>query len=489
MTHTIRKMILLLKEKIILYCSVQAPFLFIKKRFSYHTFCAVAQKVYNQSVHKALRHKAVGIALYWDDYYHHLHFTLLREYRRAHVITKLQYLLFTVFPVLMNIFQTCIYVLSFHHKQYSLGADNRSFPQSDNFSHSIMTYSGKNKALLPESIQNRLPVFSITYTPSDTDIVISRYTASLKTKIQVLILKIRYPLIPCILLEKVLIYHTLIYSFIRKSGIKKAYFEEGMNTNQLICFSAAHRAGLQTVFSYRSPLPYIPLYFFGHQIIVCDSLTRKYLRTCNRNVKNCSANYSINWKAIIAIKEQHESQNRIIGYGPDLGNYIINWKTKTQYDNLVLTQLKKEKAAVIVKCHPMVTQRSMQYHYYQHLKKRYPHIVELKYKEDIATVFTRITIWITTMSTTVIQSVLCKIPVILLNFHQDNIYSELVAASEGLIGYAQKAEDIKFLLDKYTLLLQNPAEFQYRWEKFLKNVGIDKIQQKEATEKIACAFT
>ena len=244
-------------------------------------------------------------------YYRYLFKLLLKEYKDRGFITTIEYLA----AVLVNKLDFYRIVLKFFLKR-----DKCFYLKVDNsFKKEYITFTLGKERLLPKGFENVL----------DLEFEYKKSNLGLATVCNIMTFAIKNGVAPS-LYEQYLITKDDIVKLDIKDSI--VIIEECMDFHRQI-FTDLVQLKAKVIIGQRG-IPYLPLYFYKNEVICNNSLAYKSLSSLN-NIITYGKNY-------LPINQIYRTRNKVYGYLPDIGDFIINLKDKYIMDNFISNFAKKK---------------------------------------------------------------------------------------------------------------------------------------------------
>lgn len=402
--------------------------LYIKcnKRISYKRYNEINQFVRNSTA----KHK---ISFNEDYWFREFYYMLLKEYKDRKLISLRSYILSITFSSLRLSLKFIFTFLT--KKEFDIFIIDKY-----DFKNNQLTITGGYKRLflnLQGEIIEDIPVIRKIIKPS------------LKKRIIIFLLCFKYK-----------IYnfgHVLQYYYFKKSlnnlncmG-KKFIVEEGQSIEQRFFLDFAKEKNLNLILTARG-FPQVCRYRFGFKILTDNLLTSGILQKCNSDVEQLECPYFIDFK-----KLKQKSKTNKIGFMTPMGDLAINYHDKQIMDRFINEVSKESKISTILSIHPQ--ERVKNSDYYKSLFDS--DYIEIRKTETIEEYFNDIDILIGWSSTGIVQALVSKIPVILLDLFDDVPMEELVNYSQGLIRYVNNKQSFYNCYEYFYNISKEEKEKKY----------------------------
>lgn len=397
-------------------------FIKVEKRLLYFDFIDIATK----SQLKANRRK---FAFNHYFYYKYLYCSLLNEYKKRKYINVFEYL-FAIIYIQIDRLKQIVKILMNTEEYYSV--EN---PIKEVAKHITLTF-GTNR-ILPKGYSG---IYDLRFKEK-------KFKIKLNEKIKVISLSIK---------EDIDMIYCMQYQILQKE-INSEYFnnktiilEECMDIKTQIFASVVMEKGMELIVAQRSIL-YVPLYFHGAKV-VCNNLLayRQFLKT------NANVVYGKNFiKSACSCKK-----NYVVGYLPDIGNFILNKTDKEKLD----TFIKKISALYNIKfkvsIHPQELENIESQKYYNEFISKN---IILRKEKDIFDFLESIDIVVGWMSTMIYESFVVKKPVIILDLFGDKQANVFLNDnnSHGMVKVVENEKEFVEAINFFDTLSKEDADRRY----------------------------
>jgi hypothetical protein len=394
------------------FLSAADIYLYCNRRISYLDFLYISQISAN-----TISKKKTAFTAYY--YLEDVYYRLLKEYRNRRYISTLSYYFSLLIKSVYTIFQ--LFKSVFLRKNFEVySISDRQIIRDRH------TFSGGSKRLCP--IINGTPI-------DDIDCWKINYVPFIYERMVILFACYKFKVYNF----EIVLQNNILQNQLKKLNLSNVEFwvEEGTGLIQTYFLDFARCNGLNVKISVRGIVDTC-FYRYGFEVLTDNIINLNILKKCNENVSLVKP-YSLDFENINSEKPVKKK----IGYLLDMGNFIMNYHDKVKMDSFIREISIKYKLNFILSIHPQEKNKNEKQYRMFFQDSRY---IEFREGDVIEDFFNEIDILVGWMSTTIVQALFAKIPIILIDLFQEFPMKSLASLSEGLIEYANDEDSfLKYL--------------------------------------------
>jgi len=189
------------------------------------------------------------------------------------------------------------------------------------------------------------------------------------------------------------------------------------------------------VYTHKTPLLSSSVNFRADVVLTNNLISYLDLAQTNSHVEFLKFNpVTIGEKAVFKFKNV-----KCIGYAPDIGNHAINFSDKRILDKCIRSYGDANTERFLLSIHPQEKRINLDYYKNFFFSNNF----QIRNQENLAEYFSKIDIFVTWWSSMIVQSIYHNVPVIILDFFEDDHADNLVNIAEGMILKARNYGEFK----------------------------------------------